>query len=283
MQLLARAWRRVAPWLTPALVALEIALVWSGVLSVRNAVVIILVVEVLLACTVLSRVIVALRRFRRVRSAGSGVWWAAEDALAELLPRPAARVLLIEARMWVCLLQWIGRRRPTSHSYGYGRSLRALLWTLLLCGLVEGMVVELVLAATLGHASPWVWVTLGLHAYALVWIGGFLGSLQVLPHELDGASLRLRDSVFTTVTVPLAAIASATKHHRSNLGRSGWKIDDGIGLLAYGDAAVRIRLVPDHGVELGQNPEPRQLNAIDLTVDNPDEFVETLRAHQPAR
>jgi hypothetical protein len=54
--------------------------------------------------------------------------------------------------------------------------------------------VEAVLVAVLGHGNPWVWIALGLHGYGLSWIGGFLGSLTVLPHKVGSTALVLRDS-----------------------------------------------------------------------------------------
>ena len=56
----ARRWGRVlGPWVTPTVVALDVALVWSGVLSVRTAVAVGLLIELLLWATVASRVVVA--------------------------------------------------------------------------------------------------------------------------------------------------------------------------------------------------------------------------------
>ncbi len=278
-----RWWERIAPWLTPVLVVVEVVLVWSGVLSLRDAVIIIVVVEVLLAVTVVGRGIAVVRSFRAGRAENRDAWTAAEDALAQLLPRPGARVLLIEARMWVCLVQWLARRRPPGATFGYGRSLRPLIRIVLAMLVVEGAVVEVVLVAILGHRSAWVWVALGLHVYGLIWMGGFLGSLTVLPHEIDDRYLRLRDSVFTTVVVPLASVVSVEQRRRGSSGRSGWKLDDhGGALLAYGDASVRLVLCPDPGVLLGTAPAPEGLRTIDLTADDPAAFVRAVAAARPA-
>lgn len=148
---------------------------------------------------------------------------------------------------------------------------------------VEGAVVEVVLVAILGHGSAWVWVALGLHVYGLIWIGGFLGSLTVLPHEIDDRYLRLRDSVFTTVLVPLVSVVSVEQRRRGSSGRSGWKLDDhGGALLAYGDASVHLVLCRDPGVLLGTAPAPEGLRTIDLTADDPAAFVRAVVAARSA-
>jgi hypothetical protein len=266
-------WQRVGPWLTILLIAVEIVLVWTGVLSLLNAVIIIVVIEALLVVTALGRGVVAVRAFRAGRIDGRDGWAAAEDGLAELVPRQLARVLLIEARMWVCLIEWITRRRPPGRAFGYGASLRPIMRIVLGLLVIEGLVVEAVLVAVLGHGNPWVWVALGLHVYGLIWIGGFLGSLTVLPHKVGSTTLVLRDSVFAVISVPLTAIASVTERRRGHSGRSGFTVDDGTGLLAYGDATVRIVLQPHAKVRVGTGPAPAGLRRIDLTADNPTAFV----------
>lgn len=273
-----RLWRRVGPWLTIVLVAVEVVLVWTGVLSLLGAVTIIVVVEAVLVITALGRGIVAVRAFRTGRGDGHDSWTAAEEGLAELVPPRLARILLLEARMWMCAARWITRRRPHGRTFGYGASLRPIMRIVLGLLVVEGVVVEVVLAAALGHADPWVWVALGLHVYGLIWIAGFLGSLTVLPHEVGARALVLRDSVFTTVTVPLAAIASAATQRRGHTGRSGLTVKDGTGLLAYGDATVRLALHPDAAVRVGPGPGPDGLRRLDVTADNPAAFVRAVDA-----
>lgn len=262
-------WRHVGPWLTIVLVAVEIVLVWTGVLSLLNAVIIIVVVEALLVVTALGRGVVGVRAFRAGRVDGRDSWTAVEEGLAEMVPPRLARILLIEARMWVSFVRWITCRRPVGRVFGYGASLRTILWIVLSLLMVEGAVVEVILVAMLGQANPWVWIALGLHVYGLVWIGGFLGSMSVLPHQLEPTALVLRDSVFTTIAVPLTAITSVTQRRHPHTGRSGFTVEDGTGLLAHGDVTVRITLHPDAAVWVCGQPRSPRLRRIDLTADEP--------------
>lgn len=274
----ARLWRRWGPWLTPALLAVEVALVWSGGLSVVGAVVIAVVVEALLAVTAIGRGLVAVRHYRAGRHGGRDGWAAAQDGLAQLLPARAARAVLIEARMWVCLLHALLHGGPTGpHAFTYARGIRPLMRVVLALLVFEGAIVEGILVAALGH-SPWVWIALGLHLYGLVWTGGFLGSLRVLPHQVGPRALLLRDSVFTTIAVPYAAIAAATVRTTASFGRSGFALDEASGsaTFAYGDATVDLALHPDSGVTVNGRPAPPGLRVLRVTADDPHRFVQVL-------
>lgn len=109
---MSRVRTRVGPWLVPVLVVVEVALVATGHLGLGAAVAIVVGVELLLAMTAIQRTAAAGRRFRAARHAGQDGWASAEDAVAELLPRRLARIILLEVRLWTCLFTWAaGRHR----------------------------------------------------------------------------------------------------------------------------------------------------------------------------
>jgi hypothetical protein len=267
-----RAWRTVGPWLTPALVIVEIVLVRAGTLSVSSAILIVVAVEALLAVTAIARGLGAVRAFRAGRARGRDGWTAALDGLAEVLPRPVARLLIIEARMWVCLARWPAHRRPRPSTFGYGAALRPIMRIVLGLAIGEGALVEVILFLTLGHGSAWAWIALALHAYGLVWIGGFLGSFSVVPHRVDERWIILNDSVFTALRIPIEQVDAVVTRRRSNFGRSGFRVVDGAALLAYGDASVRIVLTGSG------EPVADGVHTIDVTADDPDAFVGAVRA-----
>lgn len=70
--------------------------------------------------------------------------------------------------MWVCTVQWIGRRAPPGRVFGYGAALRPIMRIVLGLVVLEGVAVELLLGFLLGHTSPWLWLGLALHLYGLV-------------------------------------------------------------------------------------------------------------------
>lgn len=164
-----RWWRRVAPWATPTLVVLEVILVWSGLLALRTAVAVGVGLEMLLSVSVASRIFAGVREFRTVRDGGADGWQAAEQSLAQLVPRRLARLIVIEPRLWVCLGRWVtGRhyRRRNIHGYRYDAALRPLLWAVVGLVVIEGTAVDVVLAFTTA-GSAWVWLSVGVHAYAM--------------------------------------------------------------------------------------------------------------------
>ena len=64
--------------------------------------------------------VVALRRYRGRRAVGADVWSGLEDAVTVYLPRKLARLVVLEPRLWICLVRWIarrGRRGPGSFPY----------------------------------------------------------------------------------------------------------------------------------------------------------------------
>ena len=274
-----RLWQRGAPWLTPAVALIEVALVGSGILTLRNAVIIVLALESLFAIIAISRVVAAVRTYRAGRGAGRDGWRAAEDALAQVVPRKAARALLIEPRLVACLVRWISGRHDgrSPDSFGYERGLRSLL--AVLCGLlvVEGVVVDVLVAAFV-PSGPWIWIAVGLHVYGLIWLTGFYASLVVRPHEFTPEGLRVRDGIFAELLVPYAAITAARPVHHTNFGRSGLKIaGSGAGLLAIGDATVVLLLDPRVAIPVSTRPNI-SLTRLAITVDDASGFLRRLRS-----
>lgn len=283
--MIARALRAAGPWATPVLVAIEIALVWSGLISLQTAIVVVIGVEIVLAVTVAGRSVVALRRFRTGRASGVDGWVAAEDGLAAMIPRRAAHLLLIEPRLWVSLARWItgrhdGRRVPAAFRYD-GR-LRPLLWMAVALVVVEGAAAELVLALTV-QQRVWLAVSLAIHLYAVLALAGMVAAFATRPHVIQGGVLRIRDGVFTEVLVPTAAISGARRVVRPSFGRSGPRVDRAGRrmLLAHGDADVELTL--DRREPVTVIPPAADSDLIDtlsITVDDPDDFIERLAAHR---
>ena len=264
-------WRRAGPWLTPALAAVEIVLVATRLVTLRDAVIVIVVVEAALAVTVAFRMRAAARRYRSERARGVDGWAAAEDGLARIVPRRLARVLLIEPRLFACLARWVtGRHEGRSPgAFGYHRGARPLFAVVVALVVIEGAVVDAFLAAL--TSGPWVWVGLGVHLYAVVWLGGCYASLAVRPHRLSAGALLVRDGIFAELVVPYDAIARARVAHRPNFGRSGLRADDAGGgaTLAFGDATVALDLA--RPLAAGRRHTP--ITTLHLTADEPAAFV----------
>ncbi|HEU4792357.1 MAG TPA: hypothetical protein VFS96_01745, partial [Nitrolancea sp.] len=72
---------RALTWLFPVLVIFEIGLVQTGVLSLKNALFIVIGIESLLTILATRQIITAFRRYRANRAAGFNPWQALEEGL----------------------------------------------------------------------------------------------------------------------------------------------------------------------------------------------------------
>ena len=202
--------KRTLKWLLPTLVAVEAVLVWSGLLELRDTVILVVAVEVLLVIVGIGEVLLVARHYRRGRTEGLDAWRALEEGLALIMPRRVARVMVLEPRLWVCLLQWASRRmRPGGDDFSYHkRSLASgLVAVVALTTPVELLIWEILV--------PWAWlriVLLILGIYALVWVFGFYASLAFLPHRLEEGGLRLHYGAFAQGFIPYSEIEKTERN-----------------------------------------------------------------------
>lgn len=277
-----RWWRRAGPWATPLVAVVEVVLVTSKLLAVHTAVLAGLLVEAAFWLTAISRTRAALARYRSERRERANGWRAAEDGIAELVPRPLARVLLLEPHLLACLARWAAGHHEgrSPASFTYHRGIRFVVLSIVAVVVVEGAVVEALLAALLpGTGKAWVWVALGVHLYALVWLAGFHASLVTHPHRVGAGALLVRDGIFSELEIPYVAVLGARRTARPNLGRSGLKLDPetASATLAVGDANVAIDLDPASPAHRPSDDDVC-LRVLYLTVDEPERFIDELRA-----
>lgn len=285
--MIARRWRQAGPWLVPMIAIVELVLVFTGGISLGAATWTVVAAESLLLATTVSRLAVAARRFRNTRSTGLDRWRAVENGLAELIPQKFAHAILIEPKLVACIGAWVrdafGEAAGRDESFRYGAQLRLFVGMLVPLVLVEGAVVDFILAVTI-PGSPWIWVTLGLHVYGAVWLLGLLASMSTRPHLLTDTSLLIRDSIFNEVSVPYAAIVEVTQTHHLNLGRSGLKLepDNETATLAYGEANIEIRLDPSVPIGLPRDATS-PVRTLHISADEPVAFIRSVLARRTQR
>ena len=179
--------KRLIKYLLPALVAVEVILVWSGMLNLKEAVVIVAGVEVLIFVTGIGEIILMVRRYRKDRTSGLDFWTALEGGLSVLLPRPIARFVSAEPRLFYCLTKWVFRRTKLEEgefSYHKRSSLDMLVLLVVFVSPVEVLVIEVLLQAFL----PLLWLrllVLFLEVYGLFWFLGFYAS-RISPSSPPG-------------------------------------------------------------------------------------------------
>ena len=274
--------KRTLKVLVPLVVLAEVILVWSGVMDLGDAVLVVAGLEALLFLVGLGGLVLVVRRYRKEREAGLEPWRALEDGLSLVLPRTVARFILHEPRLFVSLFRWTFRRvRLADHEFAYHRRslMRAIVPMVIVTSPVELLVVHLLAQAL----SPWGWLKwalLALGVYAIFWLLGLYASLVALPHRLERTGLRLRQGVFAEGFVPYGEIENVERTGRKaptfGDGLSHVTEEDALYLTTGGKTDFALRLRAPRSVR-GFLKETEPASRIHLAVDEPDRFVRELR------
>lgn len=267
-------------WALPVLLLIEGGLIWSGRLDLKDALLIVVVIETLLVVAVAGEILLVARRYRRGRAEGLDFWTALEDGLATIMPRKLARISVMEPRLFACLARWTLRRvRPTEDEFGYhGKSpLGYIVLMVLMTAPVEVSIFEILL--------PWAWLRwtlLVLSVYAVFCILGFYASLITLPHRLESSGIRLRYGLFAEIFVPYTEVSGA-EHAARKAPKPGdglqTALDEGAVYLAInGKTDLTLRLSEPRPVRgFFKNTEPAA--EIHFAADDPERFRRDLRSH----
>ena len=273
--------KRALKVIVPLVVLAEVILVWSGVLDLGDAVLVVAGLEALLLLAGLGGLVLVVRRYREERSAGLEPWRALEDGLSLVLPRAPARLVLHEPRLFISLFRWIFRRaKLTNDEFAYHRRslLRAIVPVVIVTSPLELLVVHLLAQAF----SPWGWLKwalLALGVYAIVWLLGLYASLVALPHRLEGEGLRIRYGVFAEGFVPYDKIETVVRKEsrapHSGDGLSYVLGEDALYVATGGKTDVTLRLRAPRSMR-GFLNETEPASRIHLAVDVPTGFVREL-------
>ncbi|MGF1473879.1 MAG: hypothetical protein ACFB50_19330 [Rubrobacteraceae bacterium] len=271
--------KRLLKWLLPVLIVAEVTLVRLDLLDLRDAMFILIVVEILLLIVGGKQVLRAVREYRRNRDSGFDGWRALEGGLTILLPQLAARLIVSELRTFYCLFKWALRRtrlRKEEFSYHKRSTLDMLVLMIVLVTPVEVLVIELLLQAFL----PLIWLrvlVVFLEICFLFWIVGFYASRVVLPHRLGATGLRLHHGIFAEGFIPYTEIQSTKQVRRKapEWGDGLRTTEDGAYLAIGGSTNVKLELGTSH-VLRGFFRATVPVDTVYLAVDEPKVFVQTL-------
>lgn len=212
-------YHRVLRYATPAVVLIQLLLVWLGVLDLGQAVVIALGIEVLLFGVLLYLLVRAGARYRQRRGHRGGTraeaFWA---AAAELLPGPVARLARHEAA--VLGTYWLlvrGRYDVPAGAvaFGYGKQQAPMFYSLAVLSVVE--------VALFRWLIPWPWmeILLGVLAvYGAVWLIGLYQGFRRYPHYLTDQELVLRCGIFGVARIPLSDVVAVKEQFQATGSRS---------------------------------------------------------------
>lgn len=267
----------------PLVVILEVFLVWSGVMDLGSAVLVVLGVEALALALATGGLLLATRRYRRERGLGIDRWKALEDALSQVMPRKAARLVLHEPKLFVALFRWIFRRAKSGRNeFGYHKRsmLRALLPMMIFVAPVELAVLHLLLHIF----SAWLWLhfaLLALEIYGVFWLLGFYASLVTLPHRLEENGLRFHYGAFAEGFVPYSRIEEVSlEERRPPKARDGLRhvsSEEALYLAVGGKTSVTLRL-RGPGSARGFFKDSLPFRSLHVAADEPRELTRRLRS-----
>jgi hypothetical protein len=263
----------------PLVLLADIALAVSGVLDPGTALAVGLALELVALAFGARQVIAMVLHYRHGRSAGLDVEAAIEDGLTIIFPRPVARVIALEPRVFVNLWRWMFDRHPLrANEFAYHKRspVGPLFGLILFTTPVELLLFELLI--------PWAWLRVllaVLAVYGLLWIAGYASSLRTLPHRVDAGALRLHYGLLGRVTIPYEAIESVELAPIKMLGNRSEGVyvltDKQVGYFAVGSKAdVLLRLRAPVRIErlTSDSPPVRQIY---VAVDDPAGFVRLVR------
>ncbi len=261
----------VVRWLVLVVPLVDVALVLTGVLSLRTGIVVALLLEGLLAVVLVVEAVAFRGAYRAARRDGGSRRAGLVAGAEAVWPPVVLRLARAEAGV-VRALVWAVRRRsavgPGEVPLPYAGRFRLVLGAVTALGLLETAVVHVLL--------PWEtarWVLLAVSLYALVWVLGSGLSLFQRPHLLREDELVLRSGHLRAVVVPLAGLVavrrSVESEHRRVLLREG----DRLVLSVMGDTDVELRFDPPVHVAGQDEPVAR----VAFWVDDPRAVVRLLR------
>jgi hypothetical protein len=273
---------RFTRWLLPLLIVAEIGVVRSGLIDLGSAIGIAVAVEGLLLLVASRNIVIAARRYRQNRGVGLDGWSALEDGLTAFFPRPIARLVALEPRIWSYLWIWLFRRRKTGvDEFPYRKRSYVITYLLLV---VVSTPVEIFAFEVL---LPWAWlraVLLILGIYTFVWIFAFNASLSVLPHRLRATGLDLHYGFVAGGHIPYPAIERVILERRRPKDGEGLRVVKGenTAYLAVG-GRTDLTLVLREPLRLeGLLARTEPVTTICVAADDPQKLYDALASAIPS-
>ena len=190
------------------------------------------------------------------------------------------RAVVFELRLYRSLFRWVTRLRDVRgdgvEPFGYARQVTPVIWLWIFASAVEVPVVHLLV--------PWESVRIVLlvvSVWGLMWMVGFLASLQVYPHQLTPAGLRIRHGASVDITLPWSAIATLTSRRR-DLPSSMWTLqheetESGPHLAVAVSGQVNVLLRLREPITVPTPKGPMTVAELSFLADEPRALVDRAR------
>lgn len=190
-----------------------------------------------------------------------------------------SRAVILELRLYRCLARWIARRPDHTGGvpFGYARLVTPVMWLWIFGSAVEVPIAHILI--------PWDGIriaALTVGVWGVLWMVGFLASLNVYPHLFGDTGLRIRQGATVDITVPWSAIERFVVEPR-NLPSSVRSLqrrdtDSGVNLQVAVSGEVNVHAKLRHPVTVPTHHEAEDIVELSFLVDDPRDFAEAARA-----
>ena len=188
------------------------------------------------------------------------------------------KLVMFEVSLYRSLFRWVTRRPDVpvdAAAFAYFGAVAVVVWAFIIVSAIETAVFHVIL--------PWEVVRLVVDIvsiWGLLWMLGYAASLNVYPHLVGDAGVRVRNSTGTDFTVPWDAIASVSVRERSRDRSKAVQVDHGgTGEKGVPGATVHVVMSSRTNVELRlRRPLVVPLHKGDETVTEVRFFADDARA-----
>lgn len=273
---------KVLRWLPFVVVGVELVLLLTGVLTLAQAAIIVVSLEIALLFMLVIEFAALQAGFRQARRANTTRTQAMAAALEYALPKPVAIMILQEFRVFGALLSGTRRRRPAPgySEIPYQRGLRTVVAVLAAISGVIGLI------AALFIPTPWVrWLLVALAAYWVLAAIGYGMLMSSNPHLAGPGEIRLRLGKSIDVGVPAGSIANVRLDPREGE-RSSYAVKGEtliVSVMGKTNITVSLKepvIVEPKKVDVseGETQEYKFVRYVRFFADNPRRAAAALRA-----
>lgn len=201
-------------WILFAMVAVEIALLVTGVLPAEWTVVVVALTEgtalVLTLGVFVPRAYAVSRRMKQ----GTFISAAVRDEFEEIIPAPLLRLASNEIGMFTSIARFVRQKIDVpvnSVVISYGGSFRTMGFALMAFTPIEVVLIDAICRKLIPGAAYIRILLIALSIYACIWIAGMLLSTRVFPHYVDEEKLVIRYGHMHRIDIPLSCIKAIEK------------------------------------------------------------------------
>ena len=261
------------------IVAVNLFLVFTGVVNIAQAALLVLALEASLFVVVIAGFTTMRVAFRKARSRGASRIQALLTSLDTCLPPVVASVIRQELLVFMAIPGFFRRASQDEGTTTLRSSGPALsLSTVLLVFTVPGSVVCLLFV---GGPSWLPWVLFGVLLYFAVYALGLRALYSTTVHSVDRQELRLRHGATVDLRFPLSRVSSVHGSEEAHRGRAVHVVDDSLTISLFGRTNVVVEFGAPAAVEFFDRAE-QDVTCVRFFADEPEVAVAAIETHMSA-